>query len=267
MGPVKPFREAYHGRGAFASGSRPPIATRYVPLARTLSTYSAARLRTDIVAGMTVAALALPSAMAFAELAGVPVSAGLYALLVPVLAYAVFGSARQVVIGPESTVALLVATAIAPLAAAGSSEYAALAAMLALLVGLVFFAARLMRLGWTADYFSQAVLVGYITGVAVVLILGQLDKLVGVSSDEDGAIREALDILGHLDEANAATVVVSALSLGFLVLSARIGKRIPGALVLVVLATLRPGAWTWPPAASPSPARCPPVCHRSTCPT
>ena len=205
-GPVKPFREAYHGRGAFASESRPPITTRFVPFARSLSTYSGARLRTDALAGITVAALALPSSMAYAELAGVPVSAGLYALLLPVVAYAVFGSAPRVVVGPEGTVALLVATTVGPLAAAGSGEYATLAAMLGLMVGLVFFAARLVRLGWIADYFSQAVLVGYITGVAVVLILGQIGKLVGISSDEDGAIRETIDIIRHLGEANTATV-------------------------------------------------------------
>ncbi len=232
---VRTFRDAYEGRSAFASESRPPIATRFVPFARSLSGYSRDRLRTDAVAGITVAALALPSAMAYAELAGAPVSAGLYALLLPVLAYAVFGSASRVVIGPEGTVALLVATALAPLAAAGSAEYAGLAAMLALLVGVVFFAARLIRLGWVADYFSQAVLVGYITGVAVVLILGQLGKLVGVSSDQDGAIREVVDIVRHLDDANGATVVVGAVALGFLFLAARVSKRIPGALILVVL--------------------------------
>ena len=95
------------------------MTTRYVPFARSMSGYSGARLRTDVVAGVTVAALALPSSMAYAELAGVPVSAGLYALLLPVLAYAFLGSAPRVVIGPEGTVALLVATAIAPLAAGG----------------------------------------------------------------------------------------------------------------------------------------------------
>lgn len=232
---MKPFRDAYKGRGAFASESRPPITTRFVPFARSLSGYSGDRLRTDTLAGVTVAALALPSAMAFAELAGAPVSAGLYALLLPVIAYALFGSATRVVVGPEGTIALLVATALTPLAATGSAEYAALAAMLALLVGLVFFAARLLRLGWVADYFSQAVLVGYVTGVAVVLILGQLGKLFGLSSDEDGAIREAADILRHLGDANPATVVVSAASLGFLVVAARINKRLPGALILVVL--------------------------------
>ena len=192
-------------------------------------------LRTDLLAGTTVAALALPSAMAFAELAGAPVSAGLYTLLLPVLAYAVFGSAPRVVIGPEGTVALLVATALAPLASTGSAEYAALAAMLALLVGLVFFVARLARLGWIADYFSQAVLVGYITGVAVVLILGQISKLVGVSSDQDGVLRETVDIVGNLGDANGATVIVGAVSLGLLVLVDKISRRIPGALVVVVL--------------------------------
>ncbi|MFN7149959.1 MAG: SulP family inorganic anion transporter [Microthrixaceae bacterium] len=232
---MRPFRDAYKGRSAFASESRPPVTTRFVPFARSLSGYSGTRFRTDAIAGITVAALALPSAMAYAELAGAPVSAGLYALLLPVLAYAMFGSAIRVVVGPEGAVALLVATALAPLAATGSAEYAALAAMLALMVGLVFFAARLIRLGWVADYFSQAVLVGYITGVAVVLILGQLGKLVGVSSDEDGAIREALDIVGRLGEANGATVVVAAAALGFLIVAGRISKRIPGALLLVVL--------------------------------
>lgn len=83
---MEPFRDAYEGRGAFASESRPPMTTRYVPFARSMSGYSRTRLRTDLLAGITVAALALPSAMAFAELAGVPVSAGLYALLLPVLA-------------------------------------------------------------------------------------------------------------------------------------------------------------------------------------
>ncbi|WP_141842277.1 SulP family inorganic anion transporter [Humibacillus xanthopallidus] len=232
---MEPFTKAYQGRRAFASASRPPMTTRYVPFARSMSGYSGGRLRTDVVAGVTVAALALPSSMAYAELAGVPVSAGLYSLLLPVLAYAFFGSAPRVVVGPEGTVALLVATALAPLAAAGSPEYTALAAMLALLVGGVFLVARLARLGWIADYFSQAVLVGYITGVAIVLILGQLGKLLGVSSDADGAIREAADVLAHVGDANWTTVLVGALSVALLVVAGRVNKRFPGALVLVVL--------------------------------
>jgi high affinity sulfate transporter 1 len=200
-----------------------------------MKTYSPARLRTDVVAGVTVAALALPASMAYAQLAGVPISTGLYALLLPVLAYALLGSAPRVVVGPEGTVSLLVATSIAPLAASGTSEYTALAGMLAILVGLVFLAARVARLGWIADYFSQAVLVGYITGVAIVLILGQLGKLLGISSDEEGAVRETVDIVTHLGGANGATVAVGAISLALLIVAARVSSRIPGALVLVVL--------------------------------
>jgi len=219
------------------------MTTRYVPFARSLGSYSAGRLRTDLVAGVTVAAVALPASMAYAELAGVPVSAGLYSLLLPVVAYALLGSAPRVVVGPVGPVALLVATAIAPLAAGGSAEYAALTAMLAILVGAAFLLARVARLGWVADYFSQAVLVGYITGVAVVLILGQLGKLVGVSSDQQGLVPEVVDIVRHLGDANPATVVVGALSLGLLVLAGRIGKRIPGALVLVLLGIA--GSWAF----------------------
>ena len=149
---MEPFVVAYRGRTAFACESRPPMSTRYLPFVRSMKSFNGQRLRTDAVAGVTVAALALPSAMAYAEIAGVPVSAGLYALLLPVVAYAVFGSAPRLVIGPEGTVSLLVASALAPLAATGGAEYAMLAAALAIFVGIVFFAARLMRLGWIADY-------------------------------------------------------------------------------------------------------------------
>jgi SulP family sulfate permease len=196
--------------------------------------YARGRVRTDVAAGITVAALALPSAMAFAQLAGAPVSAGLYALLLPVAAYAVFGSAPRLVVGPEGTVSLLVAASLAPLAASNTAEYGVLAAMLALLVGLVFLVARLIRLGWVADYFSQPVLVGYISGVAVVLVLGQLGKLVEVSTDAQGAIAQTFDILRHLGDANPATVAVAALSLLLLVVLSKAGQRIPGALLLVV---------------------------------
>ncbi|WP_395656308.1 SulP family inorganic anion transporter [Nocardioides sp.] len=232
---MQPFREAYRGRGPFASESRPPLATRYVPFARSMAGYTRLRCRSDVIAGITVAALALPSAMAYAELAGAPVSAGLYALLLPVVAFAVFGPAPRLVVGPEGTVSLLVAASLAPLAVTGSTDYGVLAAMLSVMVGLVFLIARAIRLGWIADYFSQAVLVGYITGVAVVLVLGQLGKLVGVSSDEDGAIKEAVDIVVHLDDANPTTVAVAGLSLVLLVVLGRTGRRIPGALLLVVL--------------------------------
>ncbi len=189
----------------------------------------------DALAGLTVAALALPASMAYAELAGLPVTAGLYALLLPVLAYAFLGSGLRVMVGPEGAVALLVASALAPLAAAGSAQYTTLAAALALGVGAVFLVARLLRLGWVADYFSQAVLVGYISGVAVLMILGQLEKLTGLSSQYSNSVQAAFDILWHLGDASAATVAVGITALAVLVVFGRFLPRWPGALVVVVL--------------------------------
>ena len=265
---LDPFDDAYEGRSAFASAHKPPMSRRFVPFVESLRTYSGGRLRIDALAGVTVAALALPSAMAFAELAGVPVTAGLYALLLPVIVYALLGSAPRSVIGPEGTVSLLVASALAPLAITGSAEYTAFAAGLAILVGAIFFAARLLRLGWIADYFSQAVLVGYITGVAIVLIVGQFGKLVGLSSDEDHTLLELADIVGRLGDANRTTVAVAVLSL----LVAR-GSWAASAGVSPV-----PSSWcwsgspcrggsTWPVVTWPRPAMFPAVCHRCNSPT
>ena len=207
-------REAYDGRSPFASASKPPILQRFVPLTASLKGYSGGRLKVDATAGLTVAALALPAGMAYAELAGLPVTAGLYALLLPVLVYAGLGATRRGVIGPEGAVALLVAASLAPLAAAGSPEYVALAAALAIAVGCVFVVARLLRLGWLADYFSQSVLVGYISGVAILMAIGQLSKLTGVSSDVEGDVKEAVDILLHIGEANLWTIGVSVMHAG-----------------------------------------------------
>lgn len=228
-------RSAYGRRSPFASASKPPLLQRSVPLIGTLKGYSGDRLRVDAMAGLTVAALALPAGMAYAELAGLPVTAGLYAILLPVLVYAGLAATRRSVIGPEGAVALLVATALTPLADAGSAEYVALAQALAVAVGGIFVIGRLLRLGWVADYFSQSVLVGYISGVAILIGIGQLSKLTGLSSEAEGEVKEAVDILVHLGQANGWTVGVAVASLTLLVVLQRFAPRAPGALVVVVL--------------------------------
>jgi sulfate permease, SulP family len=108
----------------------------------------------DLIAGVTVAALALPSAMAYAQLAGLSPVAGLYGLLLPVVAYVFLGSSRQLIVGPEGALSVMVAVAVAPLAGGDASLYAALSAILALLVGGIYLAAWAIGLGWVADYFS-----------------------------------------------------------------------------------------------------------------
>src|SRR3954451_23642999 len=168
---------ASQGYGAEASPFRPPprrpLIQRLVPAAEHVQGYRGRTLGHDALAGVTVAALALPAAMAYAELAGVSPVVGLYTLLLPAVAYAVVGSSRQVIVGPEGAIAAMVGAALIPLTP-DPDERASLAAVLALLVGAAYIAALLARLGWVADYLSRPVLVGYLHGVAVVMIIGQL---------------------------------------------------------------------------------------------
>jgi SulP family sulfate permease len=164
----------------FQQPARPPLLQRLVPVIEHVPRYRGGTLRQDLLAGLTVAALALPASLAFAEIAGVSPVIGLYALLLPAVAYTLLGSSRQVIVGPDGSIAALVGTAVIPLAA-DPEQRAPLAAVLALLVGGMFLGARLVRLGWIADYFSRPVLIGYLHGVAVVLIVGQLGKLLGLS--------------------------------------------------------------------------------------
>jgi SulP family sulfate permease len=153
-------RTAYPGGSPFEPAEQPPLLERTVPVSRELPRYRVGHARGDLLAGVTVAALALPAAMAYGELAGLSPVNGLYALLLPTVLYVVLGSSRQLVIGPEGSISALVAAAILPLAAAGSGEAIELAGALALLVAGCFLAARVLRLGWIADYFSRPVMIG-----------------------------------------------------------------------------------------------------------
>src|SRR5512145_607305 len=166
-------RTAYGSGPVFQPAQREPLLVRTVPVAGEVPQYRLGSARRDLLAGVTVTALALPSAMAYGELAGLSPVNGLYALLLPTILYVLLGSSRQLVIGPEGSISALVAAAVLPLAAAGSAEAAQLAATLALLVAACFLIARVARLGWIADYLSRPVLIGYIHGVAVVLVIGQ----------------------------------------------------------------------------------------------
>jgi SulP family sulfate permease len=173
--------DEYGEHAPFQAAQPEPLLTRAVPVSSDFSRYRPRTARRDLLAGVTVAALAIPSAMAYAEVAGLSPVNGLYALLLPTVAYVALGSSRQLVIGPEGSISTLIAAAILALVAAGSPEAAELAAMLALLVAACFGLAWVLRLGWIADYFSRPVLVGYIHGVAVILVIGQLGKMVGLS--------------------------------------------------------------------------------------
>jgi SulP family sulfate permease len=223
-------------RPAFKAAREEPLLRRAIPVSAELPRYRVPSARRDAVAGLTVAALAIPSAMAYAEVAGVSPVNGLYALLLPAVAYALFGSSRQLVVGPEGSLATLVAAAILPLAVAGSGNAAGLAAMLALLVAVCFAAAWVLRLGWIADYFSRPVLVGYIHGVAFVLIVGQLGKLLGLSIHASDPLPQLWEVIKELGSVSGATVAVSAVSLAVLFGLRRLVPKLPAALLVVVAA-------------------------------
>jgi MFS superfamily sulfate permease-like transporter len=216
-----PAKDNYgSGASPFQPAARRPVLQRLVPVSEQLPDYHGGTLRRDLLAGVTVAALALPAAMAYAELAGLSPVAGLYALLLPTVAYTLLGSSRQLIVGPEGSIAALVAAALIPLAADDPERYASLAALLAVLVGAVFLVARLIRLGWVADYFSRAVLIGYIHGVAVVLIIGQLGKLLGLDIDAQDPLAQLAEVIREISEltamgaANLAAGITQAFPIG-----------------------------------------------------
>ncbi len=220
---------------AFRPRARAPLLQRLSPVTQNLPDYRATALRPDLVAGLTVAALAIPAGMAYAELAGLSPVAGLYALLLPALAYAVLGSSRQLSVGPDAALALLVAIALAPLAEAGVPRYAAMAAMVAVLAGGFYYLARALRLGWVADYLSKPVLVGYIHGIVVVLVVGQLGKILGLSIQGQDPVPQLGEVGREIGGASLTTMVVSVVALAGLVAMRVFAPRVPGALVVVVV--------------------------------
>ncbi len=258
-----PVATVYRGRSVFAPATRTRGPGRLVPLVSQIRGYSGSRLRIDALAGLTVAALTLPSAMAYAEVAGVPVTTGLYTLIAPVLIYAFLSSTPRTVVGPEGTVALVTGAAVAPLAGGDPAKWVALVSMLAIMTGIVFLIARLAKIGWMADYLSQSVLVGYIAGVAIVLIIGQVGKLTGIPSVDGNALQELWGYVTNLGAANPATLAVGLGAMAILVVMRRVLPTWPSALIVVVLGIA--AAWGWDLAAEgvalvgPVPSGLPPL--------
>src|SRR5690349_5098158 len=152
---------------------------RAVPGWPELRTYSRADLPSDTIAGLSVAAVALPVGVAYAQLAGFRPEFGLYASILPLVAYALFGTSRQLIIGPDAATCALVAAAVAPLAAGNADLYVSLSIALAMLAGLLCIAARFAKLGVLADFLSRPILVGFLNGMALSIALGQIGKIFG----------------------------------------------------------------------------------------
>ncbi|WP_225938265.1 solute carrier family 26 protein [Leptothermofonsia sichuanensis] len=202
-----------------------------------LLSYQRSWLWGDGLAGITVAAYLIPQCMAYGELAGVEPVAGLWAILPPLILYAVFGSSPQLSIGPESTTAVMTAAAIAPLAAADGSNYASLAALLALVVGLVCLAGYSARLGFLADLLSKPILIGYMAGVALIMIVSQLGKISGIPIQSDTVLGTLSEFIQRLDHIHSPTLILTILVLCFLFIGHRQFPSAPVPLLGVLLST------------------------------
>jgi sulfate permease, SulP family len=200
--------------------------------------YQRSWLRGDLVAGVTVAAYLVPQVMAYATVAGLPPVVGLWAALAPLAIYAVLGSSRQLSVGPESTTALMTATALAPLAAGDPGRYAVLAAIAALLVGAMCFVAGVVRLGFIADLLSHPVLIGYMAGVAAIMIGGQLGKVTGAPVEGEEFLDQVKSFVGVLDEVHWPTIVLSVSVLVVLLVLAQLTPKLPGPLLAILVAAL-----------------------------
>ncbi len=226
-------------RPVSGSPTRAQSMDRWLPGLRMARGYERSWLRRDLVAGVVLAAILIPQGMAYAQLAGLPAVTGLYTTVACLLGYAVFGPSRVLVLGPDSSISPLILAAITPLLAGGDEGTAiALAGMLAVLVGLTEIGLGLGKLGFVADLLSKEVQVGYMNGLAVTIIVGQLPKLFGFSTSADSFLAEVKAFFDGLDGTSAATLAVGVIVFAVLLVVPRVWKRIPAVLVAVVGATV-----------------------------
>ncbi|AZG47143.1 SulP family inorganic anion transporter [Gordonia insulae] len=225
---------------------QPSTVSRYLPGLTTLRSYQRSWLRGDIVAGIVLTALLIPAGMGYAEVAGLPPVTGLYATIIPLIAYAIVGPSRILVLGPDSSLAPIIAAAIIPLAAF-DEERIALAGVLALEVGAVLVIAGLLRLGFVTDLLSKPIRIGYLNGIALVVLLSQLPKLLGFSIEGDSILDEAVAIVrgianGEIDWlATAIGVICLVVILGLKYWR----KTIPGVLVAVAGSIIAVAVFGW----------------------
>lgn len=199
-----------------------------------LYNYNRAWLKPDAAAAITVFAILIPSALAYGELAGFEPVVGLYAALAAMIVYALLGSSRQLIVGPDSTIAIIVATVVAPMAGGDFARYAALAAALAISVGFICLLAGHFKFGFVADFLSKPILTGYITGTALIVIASQMGKLFGITLVNDDFFAKILELITKLDQTNLLTLALGLATIAALVMLKRFTPRIPGPLAVVV---------------------------------
>jgi MFS superfamily sulfate permease-like transporter len=196
------------------------------------------RIPADALAGLTLAALGIPEVLGYAKIAGMPLVTGLYTMLLPMAVFAVLGSSRHLVVAADSATAAILAAALSGLAVAGSERYVRLAGLAALIVGGMLLAARLARVAFLANFLSRTVLIGFLTGVGIQVAAGQLPDMLGVKAAGQQTLPRLLDTVRAFPQAHGADVAISIGVIVIVVAARRITRRIPGALIAVIIAII-----------------------------
>ena len=211
---------------------------RIAPGLHDLLHYQRADLPKDLAAGLAVAAVALPVGVAYAQLAGFHPAVGLYSSILPLLAYFLFGTSRQLILGPDAATCALIALTVAPMAGGDPQVYIALSALLALFAGLFCILACFLKLGVLADFLSRPILVGFLNGVAVSIALGQSGKLFGFSIEQQGVVLVAIELISKFGQIHWLTFAVALLAFAVLLLAPRLIKHLPAALLAMLVTSV-----------------------------
>ncbi|QLG89715.1 SulP family inorganic anion transporter [Chitinibacter bivalviorum] len=190
----------------------------------------------DIFAGVSVCIVLIPACVAYADLAGLPPQSGLYTALAGMMCYALFGHSRQLIVGPDAALSLLVAAAIGPLAGGNLAQYIQLSSILALLVGVLMLIAAKAKLGAIADLLSKPVLLGFMNGAALILIASQLGKWTGIQLHESAFFPRLVELINHLTDIHSTTLIIGTLSVLLLALLRFLTPKLPAAILLFIIA-------------------------------
>ena len=217
-----------------APGEAPGRLVRLLPIVGWLRTYDRGWLRGDVIAGVTVAALIVPKNLGYAGIAGIPLQNGLYAAAAAAILYAIFGTCRQISMGPSSGLAAVAASAVATAGLTDPGDIATFVAGLTLISGLLFLLLAVLRMGWIAQFLSRAVVTGFLFGAAIDVVIGELPKITGTDTSGSNSFQELVSWFGTLGDIHPTTLVVGVVSLVVVFGIKTVAPRVPGALVLVV---------------------------------
>ena len=212
--------------------------TDWIPLLRDLRHYRREWLSRDVIAGLSVAAVQVPTAIAYATLAGFPPEVGLYASMLPVLVYALFGSSRQLVVGPDAATCAMIAALLLPMASGDMGLYLKLSAALAITTGLLMVIGGMARMGFIVNFFARPILIGFLNGIALSIIAGQLGKLLGIAVINRDFAPSLVELVERLLETHFFSLGVGLATLGLLIMIQRRSPRAPTALIALLVAGL-----------------------------